>query len=114
MMVKIGNLSPIAFNHTGREKDSVLYECSVPTWVYVYNGGKVSNARMAVDHRAKKQKGHVKIYSVTRSSAKSSGIERINVDALESERWYDLQGNRIQRPTRKGLYILQGQKVVVK
>ena len=114
MMVKIGNLAPVAFNHTGREKDSVLYECSVPTWVYVYNGGKVSNARMAVDHRAKKQKGHVKIYSVTRSSAKSSGIERINVDALESERWYDLQGNRIQRPTRKGLYILQGQKVVVK
>ena len=114
MMVKIGNLAPVAFNHTGREKDSVLYECSVPTWVYVYNGGKVSNARMAVDHRAKKQKGHVKIYSVTRSSAKSSGIERINIDALESERWYDLQGNRIQRPTRKGLYILQGQKVVVK
>ena len=114
MMVKIGNLAPVAFNHTGREKDSVLYECNVPTWVYVYNGGKVSNARMAVDHRAKKQKGHVKIYSVTRSSAKSSGIERINIDALESERWYDLQGNRIQRPTRKGLYILQGQKVVVK
>lgn len=114
MMVKIGNLAPVAFNHTGREKDSVLYECSVPTWVYVYNGGKVSNARMAVDHRAKKQKGHVKIYSVTRSSAKSSGIERINIDALESERWYDLQGNRIQRPTKKGLYILQGQKVVVK
>jgi hypothetical protein len=114
MMVKIGNQAPVAFNHTGREKDSVLYECSVPTWVYVYNGGKVSNARMAVDHRAKKQKGHVKIYSVTRSSAKSSGIERLNVDALESERWYDLQGNRIQRPTRKGLYILQGQKVVVK
>ena len=114
MMVKIGNLAPVAFNHTGREKDSVLYECSVPTWVYVYNGGKVSNARMAVDHRAKKQKGHVKIYSVTRSSAKSSGIERINIDALESERWYDLQGNRIQRPTKKGLYILEGQKVVVK
>ena len=114
MMVKIGNLAPVAFNHTGREKDSVLYECSVPTWVYVYNGGTVSNARMTVDHRAKKEKGQVRIYSITRSSAKSSGIERLNVDALESERWYDLQGNRIQRPTRKGLYILQGQKVVVK
>lgn len=115
MMVKIGNLAPVAFNHTGREKDSVLYECSVPTWVYVYNGGTVSNARMMLpNHRAKKQKGQVRIYSITRSTSKSTGIERINVDALESERWYDLQGNRIQRPTRKGLYILQGQKVVVK
>ena len=115
MMVKIGNLAPVAFNHTGREKDSVLYECSAPTWVYVYNGGRVSNARMMLpNHRAKKQKGQVRIYSITRSTSKSTGIERLNVDALESERWYDLQGNRIQRPTRKGLYILEGQKVVVK
>ena len=115
MMVKIGNLSPIAFNHTDREKDSVFYECSSPTWVYVYNGGKVSNARMDANHRAKKQKGHVMIYSITRSSSVGDGIERINMDALEeSDRWYDLQGNRINRPTKKGIYILRGQKVIVK
>ena len=114
MMVKIGKLKAVAFNHTEREKDYVLYECSEPTWVYIYNGGKVSNVRMQPGHRAKKQKGHVKIYSVTRSKSNAAGIELINSDTLESERWYDLQGNRIQRPTRKGLYILQGQKVVVK
>ena len=115
MMAKIGNLSPIAFNHTDREKDSVFYECSSPTWVYVYNGGKVSNARMDANHRAKKQKGHVMIYSITRSSSVGDGIERINMDALEeSDRWYDLQGNRINRPTKKGIYILRGQKVIVK
>ena len=115
MMVKIGNLSPIAFNHTDREKDSVFYECSSPTWVYVYNGGKVSNARMDANHRAKKQKGHVMIYSITRSSSVGDGIERINMDAFEeSDRWYDLQGNRINRPTKKGIYILRGQKVIVK
>ena len=114
MMVKIGTLAPVAFNHTGREKDSVFYECSKPTWVYVYDGGMVSNARMAVDHRAKKTKGHVKIYSVTRSSSQAAGIERVNSDALESDRWYDLQGNRIQRPMKKGLYILKGRKVIVR
>ena len=32
----------------------------------------------------------------------------------ESDRWYDLQGNRINRPTKKGIYILRGQKVIVK
>ena len=115
MMVKIGDLAPVAFNHTNREKDSVFYECSVPTWVYVYNGGKVSNARMEASHRAKKTKGYVKIYSVTRSSSVGDGIERINMDALEaSDRWYDLQGNRINRPTKKGVYILRGQKIVVR
>ena len=116
MMVKIGNLEPVAFHHTGREKDSVLYECSAPTWVYVYNGGTVSNARMNAIPKAKKTKGHVIIYSVTRKTQKNvAGIEQISCDALdEYERWYDLQGNRINRPTKKGVYILRGQKVVVK
>ena len=116
MMVKIGNLEPVAFHHTGREKDSVLYECSAPTWVYVYNGGTVSNARMNAIPKAKKTKGHVIIYSVTRKTQKNvAGIEQISCDALdENERWYDLQGNRINRPTKKGVYILRGQKVVVK
>ncbi|MBO4891806.1 MAG: Ig-like domain-containing protein [Prevotella sp.] len=115
MMVKIGELAPVAFNHTSREKDSIFYECTVPTWVYVYNGGEVNKARM-VDHRAKKTKGRVKIYSITRSNSNQAptGIEIINGDAQESVRWYDLQGNRISRPTKKGLYILRGQKVIVR
>lgn len=115
MMVKIGELAPVAFNHTSREKDSIFYECTVPTWVYVYNGGEVNKVRM-VDHRAKKTKGRVKIYSITRSNSNQAptGIEIINGDAQESVRWYDLQGNRINRPTKKGLYILRGQKVIVR
>lgn len=115
MMVKIGDLEPIAFNHVERAKDSVLYECTVPTWVYVYNGGKVGNARVLSNHRAKKDKGHVKIFSITRSSSSGTGIEYINSEAVEeTERWYDLQGNRINRPTKKGVYIMGDQKVIVR
>ena len=115
MMVKIGYLEPVAFNHTSREKDSVLYECSEPTWVYVYNGGEVGNARMTNLHRSKKDRGHVKIYSITRSSSGGTGIDRINIEGIEEpEKWYDLQGNRINRPMKKGVYILRGKKVIVK
>lgn len=35
-------------------------------------------------------------------------------DASENDRWYDLQGNRIEKPQKKGLFILNGKKVVVK
>ena len=35
-----------------------------------------------------------------------------NID--NRERWYDLQGQRIEQPKRKGLYIKDGQKVVIK
>ena len=118
MMIKIGNLAPIGFNHTDIQKDNVFYECDKPTWVYVYNGGEVNggNARMSVP-RAKKTKTHIKIYSITRSSSSQSpnGIEFINSEDLNgSDVWYDLQGNKINRPTKKGIYIQQGQKVVVK
>ena len=35
-----------------------------------------------------------------------------NID--NRERWYDLHGQRIEQPKRKGLYIKDGQKVVIK
>ena len=44
----------------------------------------------------------------------TTGLEAVDVDTIDSERWYDLQGNRIAKPTRKGLYIKDGRKVVVK
>lgn len=31
----------------------------------------------------------------------------------EQERWYDIQGRRIEKPTKKGMYIKDGQKVVI-
>ena len=117
MMIKIGNLAPIGFNHTDIQKDSVFYECAEPTWVHVYNGGEVrsSNARVKSVHRSKKTKGQVRVYSVTRRSQKATGIEQINFEDFdESDSWYDLQGNRINRPTKKGIYIQRGQKVVVR
>ena len=32
----------------------------------------------------------------------------------QAEQWYDLQGRRIQKPTKAGLYIVNGKKMVVK
>ena len=39
-------------------------------------------------------------------------IRTLNPDG--TDRWYDFQGNRIDKPTKKGVYILNGHKVVVK
>lgn len=50
---------------------------------------------------------------LTISTDRSTGISERNAVG-KVERWYDLQGNRIEKPTRKGLYILNGKKVVVK
>ena len=120
MKVQIGDLAPVSYCHTDREKDYIRYDCDRETWVHVYNGGPVNennDARMFASHRAKKTKGQVRIYSITRSSSTTppDGIEYINAESFDgADKWYDLQGNRIERPVKKGIYILQGQKVIVR
>lgn len=45
----------------------------------------------------------------------TTGIERIvTVDHDGTERWYDLQGRRIEKPATKGIYIHNGMKVAIK
>jgi hypothetical protein len=43
----------------------------------------------------------------------STAIKTLQLDAIENEIWFDLQGRRIDKPTRPGLYIRNGKKVVV-
>ena len=38
---------------------------------------------------------------------------QLTIDNLAGAQWYDLQGRRISKPTRKGLYIRNGKKVVM-
>jgi hypothetical protein len=43
-----------------------------------------------------------------------TGIDSIRLtDADDTEHWYDLNGRRISKP-QKGVYILNGKKVVIK
>ena len=45
----------------------------------------------------------------------ATGIERIVTTDLDgTERWYDLNGRRIEKPTTKGVYIQNGKKTVIK
>ena len=57
------------------------------------------------------------------SPARSYTINTNNTTAIESvfdeeadgeEKWYDMQGRQINKPTKAGLYIRNGQKVVIK
>ncbi len=57
--------------------------------------------------------GARQVYSIVVDGA--TGInEELRMKNEESEVWYDLQGNRISMPTRKGLYIKNGKKTVVR
>ena len=54
-------------------------------------------------------------FSIDVSGDDTTGIRTVP-ELVEgpSEQWYDLQGRRIQKPTKAGLYIVNGKKMVVK
>lgn len=53
-------------------------------------------------------------YSIGDGNDDSTAIEGIEFENEEvSDEWYDLQGRRIQKPTKAGLYIVNGKKVVI-
>ena len=45
--------------------------------------------------------------------ASSTNINAVEADN-STDKWYDLNGKRINEPTHKGLYIRNGKKVVIK
>ena len=51
---------------------------------------------------------------VTDFTPEGTGIEDINVSENVNRNIYDLSGRRVAQPTRKGLYIIGGKKVMVK
>ena len=43
------------------------------------------------------------------------GASLVNSEEVNSEKWYDLNGRRLQqKPTQKGIYILNGKKAIIK
>ena len=44
----------------------------------------------------------------------TTGIDRLDNTEWATDNWFDLNGRRIEKPTKKGLYIKNGKKVVVK
>lgn len=46
--------------------------------------------------------------------AKASGISLVSADEDSKDKWYTLDGVQLERPTKKGIYIRNGKKFVVK
>ncbi len=58
----------------------------------------------------------ISLYSIQSVGGEDDGTTAISrVDSeIDNDVWYNLKGQRIDTPTRKGLYIKNGKKVVVK
>jgi len=67
--------------------------------------------------KGKKTVGNVKVFKISykAKAASQNGIQTVGLDGEDADaKWYDLNGRRIEKPQKKGLYIRNGQKVVIR
>jgi hypothetical protein len=108
LMVKVGKEKPVAISMPEMGDYSIPYKSNAKTYVYLWNGGTNANGT-----RGKKSMTDARVRRVSYKSA-ASDIQQVIGELPDDERWYNLNGLRITRPTKKGVYIHGNRKVVIK
>ena len=108
LMVKVGKEKPVAISMPEMGDYSIPYKSNAKTYVYLWNGGTNANGT-----RGKKSMTDTRVRRVSYKSA-ASDIQQVISELPGDERWYNLNGLRITRPTKKGVYIHGNRKVVIK
>ena len=109
LMVKVGANDPIAINMLEMGDYSIPYQSDTQTFVYLWNGGTEG----ANGTRGKKAAVDTRVRKVSHKS-RGSGIQQVLYDVSGDQPWYDLSGQRIMQPVKKGVYIHGNRKVVIK
>ena len=109
LKVKIGNNDPIEMVLNGKLTISVPYNVSEDTYVYIYGGTSSAGAK---GMKKAAGSGSLKIYGIEVVGG-SDGIEYNNRETITNNRYYNLNGQRVNEPT-KGVFIRNGKKVLVK
>ena len=123
--VKIGSSEPKQVETAGRSQVSVAYSVTEPTRIYVYAAPKnAAAARQESDQlqRAPRRAAYanddaVKLYGLTINVDENlSGIEAIAHDEQQTEGvWYTVDGRKLSgQPTKAGIYVRNGRKLVIK
>ena len=106
-MIGDGEAETIVQNEQGVV--TIAYNVEEPTYVYLYATASTPSAPT----RAAAIENAVKIYSLEVIPG-TTGISNVNVN-VNVNFWYTLDGRRMSmKPTRKGVYIMNGRKVVIK
>ena len=111
LTVKIGNAPAATYSKSERGEVKVAYNVAAPTFMYVY-ATAVAGARGSEPTAIENA---LKLYGFTVKPGDTTGINAINSDKPTDghDVYFDLSGRRVTTP-QKGIYVKNGQKVVVK
>ncbi len=109
--VQIGNGAPTQVKKSERGTVEVEYNVSAPTYVYLYASTE-SGASARLYRGPSAGANSVLLYGY-KVQVGGTGIEELKNGKMEELKYYDLNGRKVKTP-RKGVYIINGKKVVVK
>ena len=110
LVVQIGNQTPMIATKTEQGDVIVSYDVTKDTYVYIYAIVGSSSARSLRAAPA----DAVKIYSITVTPG-ATVISTIQSSQPAVDSYYTLDGRKVQgRPAKKGVYVVNGRKVVIK
>ena len=110
LVVQVGNQTPMIASKTEQGDVVVSYDVAEDTYVYIYAiiGSSAAPARRAAPADA------VKIYSI-KVTPGATGINTVHSSQSTVHSCYTLDGRMLQgQPTKKGVYIVNGKKIVIR
>ena len=110
LSVMVGTAEPITKQVSGKNKMSIPYDVAEPTLVYVYGSMPAAQSAKGM-HKANAAENALKIYSM--AWGKATGIRSAHSENSSEAIIYNLNGQRVKTPG-KGLYIVNGKKVILK
>ena len=110
LVVQVGNGTPMIASQTEQGDVVVGYDVTEDTYVYIYAiiGSSAARATRAASADA------VRIYGITVMPG-TAGITVTGLSPSATDHYYTTDGRRMEgAPTKKGLYIVNGRKVITK
>lgn len=110
LVVQVGNQTPMIASKTEQGDVVVSYDVAEDTYVYIY---AIIGSSAAPAHRAAPADA-VKIYSI-KVTPGATGIDTVHSAQSTVHSCYTLDGRKLEgQPTKKGVYIINGKKIVIR
>ena len=90
------------------------YVCTGKAFIWVKDAGVIDANRCWLQIGEQPAASRTRTRSITGGSGDATGIDAIEHRTLNIDHYYDLQGRKVAKPTRGGIYIKNGQKIILR